>query len=265
MCSSDLTSVLKTDEAMQASREVATRVEGVIKGAQVIKDHYQNDVATVTMAMPIQGKFLQAVMPEAEQSAYIITPRHQRQFAAAMRSLELAGTRFLDTLSLFPQAYAAENLIIGTDAEANAFKRVIEWLDANDASAVSEKLKEAVVNYETNSQFSGLLVDASTVASFELATVPNIRDVEGNVIYPTTDTSYDDIVNKRGVTYDFDIQDAVRNKRVATSPFIIKAQSTYKNLASDLVISKEDAARISQSSSTLQSMSKAGVLIVVAI
>ena len=57
----------------------------------------------------------------------------------------------------------------------------------------------------------------------------------------------------------------MRNKRVATSPFIIKAQSTYKNLASDLVISKEDAARISQSTSTLQSMSKAGVLIVVAI
>ncbi|MFT4821616.1 MAG: hypothetical protein ACI9PN_002483, partial [Candidatus Azotimanducaceae bacterium] len=116
-----------------------------------------------------------------------------------------------------------------------------------------------------NSQFSGLLIDASTVPNFELATVPKIRDQDGNILYPSDNTSYDDIINKRGVTYDFDLNDAVRNHRVATTPFIIKAISTYKNLASDLIINTSDAARVKQSASTLEAMNKAGVLIVVAI
>jgi len=261
-----ISSVLKTDEAMKASREVATRVEGVIKGAQVIKDHYQNDVATVTMAMPISGEFLKVVWPQEQKQTFNLLPAGQRlEWQKSIDRMMVVSSRFIDALSLFPTASASDALVIRSEPEAEAFKTLITWLEGNDATDISAKLQEAVINFETNNQFSGLLIDASGVNSFELATVPNIRDIDGNVVYPTPSTSYDDIVNKRGVTYDFDIQDAVRNQRVATSPFIIRAQSTYKNLASDLVISKEDASRILQSASTRESMSKAGVLIVVAI
>jgi hypothetical protein len=256
-----INSVVKTDEAMKESREIATRVEGVIKGAQPIKEHYQNDVYTVTMAMPISGDFLKILYEKEDQETglyEIIRPG----FRPDIDSLMMVSDILLEFL--VPSAVAADTIVITTDEEAEAYKKLLEWMKGGGPN-VDTMLNQAIINYETNSQFSGLLIDASSVANFELATVPTIRDEEGNVLYPSPQTSYDDIVNKRGVTYDFDLQDAVRNKRVATTPFKIQALSTYKNLPSDLVITKADAERVKLSPSTVTAMNKAGVLIVVAI
>lgn len=258
-----INSVLKTDQAMQQSREVATRVEGIIKGAQPVKEHYQNDVYTVTMAMPIEGEFLKVVWPaDSRQTAQweIMSPA---RMAARLRPILVVGDVVMDFL--IPAAHAADPIVIRDDKQADAYRKLLEWLETGSAENVRPMLERAIIDFETNNQFSGLLIDASGVPGFELATIPKIRDEEGNVLYPSSDTSYNDIVNNRGVTYDFDLQDAVRNQRVATTPFIIKALDTYKNLASDLIITRQDAARVKQSPSTLEAMNKAGVLIVVAI
>lgn len=258
-----INSVLKTDEAMQQSREVATRVEGIIKGAQPIKEHYQNDVYTVTMAMPMEGEFLKTVWPDERRQTSqweILSPARA---VARLRPLLLVGDVVMDFM--IPAASAAEPIVIRDEKQAEAYRKLLEWLDTGSPADVRPMLEQAITDFETNNQFSGLLVDASGVPGFELATIPRIRDEEGNVLYPSPETRYNDIVNNRGVTYDFDLQDAVRNQRVATTPFIIKALDTYKNLASDLIITRQDAARVKQSPSTLQAMNKAGVLIVVAI
>lgn len=257
-----ITSKVTTDSAMQESRETAARVEGIIKGAQPIKEHFQNDIYTVTMAMPISGEFLEVMYPEAAgPTSYNILPDRARQVAIV--SMKRAGNWVIDLL--VPRAHAAETIVIRSEQEADAYRRLVEWMSKGSVDNIDQVLIEAITNYETNSQYSGLLINASGVRNFELATIPNIRDEEGNVIYPGKETNYNDIVSKRGVTYDFDLADAIRNRRVATTPFTINAVSTYKNLASDLVISKQDADRVKQSPSTLEAMNKAGVLIVVAI
>lgn len=253
-----ISSQVKTDEAMKESREVASRVEGIVQGATVIKDHYQNDVATVTMEMPISGDFMKTMFPLAQEGAIADAKPAYRIIVPVAR----AANHILDFM--VPVAHAAD-LSIKDESEADAFRRLMTWIDANQGLDVTDQLKQAIIEYETNARFSGLLVDASSVANFELATIPRIRDESGKVIYPSDDTSYDDIVNKRGVTYDFDIQDAVRNQRVAQTPLMIKALSTYESLPSDLIITAADAAKIMQSASTVQAMNKAGVLIVVAI
>lgn len=248
-----ISSELKTDEAMNESRETATRIEGIIKGAQVIKENYQNDVFAVTMAMPISGEFLEVLWPSQQDksSSYeIIRPE-----------------RFVDAILSFlvPAATAENSFSVRNEDEARAYRKLLDFLKGQPGLNVDTLLSESIIQFESNNQYSGLLIDASGVRGFELATIPKIRDDEGNVLYPSENTSYDDIVNKRGVTYDFDLQDAIRNQRVATTPFTIRAVSTYKNLVSDLVIPKADAERILQSPSTIDAMNKAGVLIVVAI
>ena len=258
-----INSGVTVDDTMKKSLEVVTRVEGIVKGAQIINEHFQNDVSTVTMAMPIAGRFLKVMLDEnkpTESALHRIKPGRRFAFEREI-SAWFANVSF----SLIPEARAAEGLVIRSEAEVNAYIKLVEYSKANPGTTLAPMLEGAIIAYETNSLFSGLLIDASAVSEFELATIPNIRDDEGNLLYPSPKTSYDDIVNKRGVTYDFDIQDAVRNKRVATTPFIIKAVSTYKSLASDLVISSADADRITQSTSTVEAMNKAGVLIVVAI
>lgn len=257
-----ITSVLKTGQAMKESREIATRVQGIIKGAQVTSSHYQNDVATVTMSMPISGKFLRAIYAEEQYPVEQAAALHQHNFDISRLLLSSSAQIFEFILS---GAKASESFIISNEPEANAYRKLIQWMQENAGTDLNTILNEAVIQYETHSQFSGLLIDASSVPAFELATIPKIRDETGKILYPTSDTSYDDIVNKRGVTYDFDLQDAIRNKRVATTPFIIEAISIYKSLPSDLTITKADADKILQSQSTITAMNKAGVLIVVAI
>ena len=273
-----INSVLKVDQAMNESRETATRVEGLIKGAQVTKQHYQNDVSTVTMAMPMAGKFLEAVYSEQTATEALASSNELQPATPLFQIIRTPSVPFARTLTqsmfksadlvlgfLIPSANAAGSIVVRDEDEAKAYKKLLEWMNNSDNQSVHNMLTSAIADYEQNNQFSGLLIDASSVANFELATVPKIRDDEGNILYPSKNTSYDNIVKKRGVTYDFDLNDAIRNQRVATSPFIIKAISTYKNLDSDLIISSVDAQKIAQSNSTLQAMNQAGVLIVVAL
>ena len=254
-------SELKTDQAMQQSRETTAAVEGIVKGARITRKLYQNEVATVTLAMPIAGRFLK-VLCQADRTARF-EPQPPDPGQEMMQFLIGVSGDFLD--ALIPFAQAGDAILIRDESELQAYLKLLEWMQRENGAPVDKMLQQAISDYETNSLFSGLLIDASSVADFELATIPKIRDQEGNIIYPSEQTSYDDIVNKRGVSYDFDLSDAIKNKRVATSPFIIKALSTYKNLASDLIITTEDAQRVRSSNSTVAAMNKAGVLIVVAI
>ncbi|HIG39048.1 MAG: hypothetical protein ABGY96_14890 [bacterium] len=265
-------STLITDQLMNESRETTTKIEGIIKGARVIEENYQNDIATVTLAMPIAGQFLQVAWPDRANTArsnnHLPAPSWSKiQTQRLLLSMGAVGSQFLD--ALVPLAHASSPITIRKESEVEAYRRLLEWMqqgsDIQDGQAIDEMLNEAISNYQTNNQFSGLLINASGVTDFELATIPKIRDDEGNIIYPNEGTSYSDIVNNRGVSYDFDLNDAIKDRRVATSPFIIKALSTYKNFSSDLIISKQDAARVQQSPSTMEAMNKAGVLIVVAI
>ena len=208
------------------------------------------------MEMPTSGDFMKTMMPLANQSAASAEPHW-------LKPQLISLTNQVFTI-LVPKAHASD-IYIKDEAHANAYRDLMKWIDANNGADVGARLKQAIIEYETNARFSGLLIDASSVADFEVATIPRIRDESGQVIYPSDDTSYDDIGNKRGVTYDFDIDDAVRNKRVAQTPLMIKALSTYESLPSDLIIAADDANKILQSKSTVVAMNQAGVLIVVAI
>ncbi len=256
-----ITSMTKVVDMMVDSTVTASRVEGVVKGAVISAENYQNDVYVVTMKMPIGGKLLQAVV-QPPQTGWILQPG--RSFERDLESLVAGG---VDTVLniLVPRAIAAENFYFQSEDEAVAARRILEWINSASPVDVAEALNSSLAAYETNAAYSGLLIDASSVGNFEIATIPNIRDEDGNVIYPNDDTSFQDIIEKRGVTYDLDLHDAIRNKRVATSPFIVSALGTYKNQYSDLVISREDAARIQSSPSTRVSMNSTGVLIVVGI
>ncbi len=256
-----ITSMTKVSDMMVADDITATRVQGVIKGAVVVKENYQNDVYSVTMMMPLGGKLLQAVYKQPEQARIV---RPEDRFQLALRERMATGLDGLLSL-LAPRAYGEQQLLLQSHHEAETVRKLLQWIDTSQPADVATSLSEALGRYESGALYSGVLIDASAVSGFEIATVPNIRDENGDIIYPTAATSFQDIIEKRGVTYDLDLEDAIRNERVATSPFIIGALGTYKNQYSDLVISNTDAARIASSPSTLTAMNKTGVLIVVGI
>ncbi len=255
-----LTSMTTVSDMMVANDTTATRVKGVVQGAVVVKENYQNDIYSVTMMMPVGGKLMQAVIDKEQIAAGSEAPSlletGKEMFVSAIDST----LEFLVT-----PVQAATDFRLKNREEADTVRRVIDWLRSSQPADVEDALQDSINRFDQGAQFSGLLVDASSVSSFEIAAVPRIRDEDGNVVYPNNNTSFDDILEKRGVTYDLDLEDAIRNDRVATSPFVVNAISTYRNQFSDLVISRDDAKRIAESTSTTDAMQRAGVLIVIGI
>jgi hypothetical protein len=204
-----------------------------------------------------------AVMPKPSELVYELRQSPVQKILIGMRNQINPSVVWIEN-QLFNKAIANERFVLSGQMEADTARRIIQWIEAARPSDVASSLRASVNEYASG-EFSGLLIDASGVADFELATIPTIRDSEGTVIYPTAQTSFSDIANKRGVSYDFDINDAVRNARVARVPLIVKALETYEGLDSDLVISKAEAARIQASESAQNAMNQAGVMIVVAL
>ena len=259
-----LTSMTKVVDQIVEGSTTASRIQGVIKGAVPVEEHYQNDIYTVTLAMPIGGDLLQAVMPKQADLAF-----HNARRSWSEQLLVRFGLRAPINQSLiwfenqiFSRAFASTAFVLSNQAEAETARRIIEWIESNEPGNVAEALRASVNEYAAG-EFSGLLIDATAVADFEPATIPTIRAEDGSVIYPSKATSFDDIANKRGVSYDLDINDAVRNERVARVPLIVKAVDTYEGLNSDLVLPESEAQKIRSSSAASLAMNKAGVMIVI--
>ena len=252
-----------------ASDTVRTQVEAVIKGAIMTKDHYQNDVASVTMEIPMAGNLMETFIPKEQTKHSGLTSTangligyelYQAQFTSAW----LAFKQSVD-LDFISKAHAAtQPFVITTAEEAEFTKRMAQWLQQQGAGQAAQQLDLFIKDFENTANFTGLLIDASSVADFEIAAVPTIRSESGEIVYPNDDTSYDDLVKKRPVSYDFDVDDAIRNTRVAIKPMIVKAKTTYKLRKSDLVIGDAEAKILQNNKTIYQVMHNAGVMVVVA-
>jgi hypothetical protein len=258
-----LTSMTKVGDRVLDNRVTASRVQGVIRGAVVIKESYQNDIYTVTMAMPIAGDLLYAVYPESKDIASINRLYQNRIHMGSVLNKISPYVLWLERQLIAP-VYAEELFVLGSENDALAAQRIIDWIDLQEPADIAGSLRQSLSDYASG-EFSGLLIDATQVQNFELATIPTIRGDDGTVIYPNKQTSYADIANKRGVSYDLDIGDAVKNARVARLPLIVRAITTYEGLPSDLVLGKEDVKKIMTSKSAQAAMNKAGVMIVISI
>ncbi|WP_016955144.1 LPP20 family lipoprotein [Catenovulum agarivorans] len=252
-----------------ASDTVRTQVEAVIKGAIMTKDHYQNDVASVTMEIPMAGNLMETFIPKSktQQSGLTSTANGLSGFELYQAQFNSSWVAFKQSLDLnfITKAYAApQPFVITTAEEAEFTKRMAIWLQVQGAEKVAMQLDAFIKDFENTANFTGLLIDASSVTDFKIAAVPTIRSESGDIIYPNDDTSYDDLVKKRPVSYDFDVDDAIRNTRVAIKPMIVKAKNTYKLRKSDLVIGDAEAKILQNNKTIYQVMHNAGVMVVVA-
>ena len=143
-------------------------------------------------------------------------------------------------------------------------KLILKRLQDQDPKKVISQLSQEIAVMESNYSFTGLLIDASEVSNFKIATIPKIRKPNGEVIYPKDSLLAGSQLSRRPVSYDFDVNDAIQNDRVAINPLVIKAESTYQLRTSDLIISEKNANAISSNPALLKSIGQAGVMIVVA-
>ena len=251
-----VTSATTVREMMVTEDVVKTRVSAVIKNAREIGVEYSknHDVAIVTLAIPMDGELVSAVYPTEIASRDIKTRQSNAvlnrafSFFFPIREAHAAG---------FPDA------LIGSEADAGVLRRFLEWAEEDSPERSLRQLKHALDAYDSQSSYSGIVIDARHVPEFQLALVPVLVNSVGQAIYPRDDVVYSDIRNKRPVSFDYHLQDAEANPRVATTPLHIRAASIYGAKTSHLVIPDADYDRIRTLADAQQSLQRAGVVIVV--
>lgn len=253
------------EQMVAQSDTVKTSLEAMIKGAAMTADHYQNDVATVTMTMSLDGRFIQMIAPEVVKTGFTAARWYDKPVQWVLAQTDQVSW---PALTLFPTAGAAETtqkqFVIDNPNQLALVKEITRLLKAHPQQQVLTQLEQQIEFYESNSNFTGVLIDASMIGNFELATIPRIRNKKGDIIYPTAEDLTEGSISRRPVSYDFDVSDAVRNARIAVKPFIIPAESTYKSRNSDLVISDAAAELLKSQQTLLTALGNAEVMIVVA-
>lgn len=260
-----VTSETVVEQMVTQSDTVKTSLETMIKGAAMTAEHYQNDIATVTMTMSMDGRFIQMIAPHAAKTGMSTTAWYQ---APVDWVLATTSNIRMPRLTLFPQAMASDStqqvLVIDNPNQLELVKSIMQLLKAQPQQQVITQLEQQIEFYESNSNFTGVLIDASQIGAFELATIPRIRNAKGDIIYPNSNDLAEGNISSRPVSYDFDVGDAVRNARIAVKPFIIPAEGIYKSRNSDLVISDQAVALLKSQQTLLKAMGNAEVMIVVA-
>jgi len=229
----DSTTLVK--DTMAQSDLVKTAVRGIIKGVHPRSRTLMDDGSCkVEAELPISGDLFSSLVP-------------RDQFQKNIRSTSLEGSaKHHHPLSLLTlirelmitdaQADEHPNLIIQTDDQQKLIETILHILDSNGSQTAKAQLQQALDDYQRIAGFSGIIIDASHIPNFRPAMTPWLRDSSGHKLYPNLETSYDLIQKKLPVTYDFSIDDAMHNERVAHKPMIIRAESIYGKRASDLVL-----------------------------
>ncbi|SFB98647.1 LPP20 family lipoprotein [Pseudoalteromonas denitrificans] len=236
---------------------IKTKLNAVIKGALITKDIYQNEVAQIVIEVKMDGTLIETISNKKNQPGKTSYINNISFFIS-----HLLSPSNWHTLN---KAYASDLPNSDNSLDISTFLRKLQEKIKNEPKeSAIEYIKTKLDSFESKQSYSGLLVDAKNISEFELATIPKLRTKDGKVIYPTTEMLNSEAFKKRPVSYDFNVTNAVENKRVAYSPYIVKAIGTYKSRNSDLVVSDDVALFIKSNAYISKTLDKASVMIVVA-
>jgi len=247
-----ITSTAKLVNLIQKDIVTKTKINALIKGAEIVSTKYVGSIAEVNMKMPIRQKFLNIVIPRKKLKNIISSNLFYYSFNNIFKSLP--------TIISNANASTDNNLVIDNEEQLDWSHSLLNYPGRDLRKPLSRAIKE----FEKNSEISGLVIDARTVSDFEIAAMPRLVTSEGKSLYPSINTSYEYLTNNRPVRYENDVKNAVNHKRVSDNAMLIHSTKVYKKRVSDLIISDEDVDRLKKYiSSKVSAINKARVIIVV--
>jgi len=205
---------------------IRTQVEGMVKGAQIVKTDYLSDgTVEVTVRMSLNGGLTQIIYPTVLQSVPAIAP----QVPVAPYAP--------------PQAPMAPQAPVQPAAPA-----------ATAPQPAAPAVQPTVV-------YTGMVVDARGVGA-RPAMSPKIMDENGQEVYGSMVVDREYAVQQGISGYARDLNAAQTNQRVTNNPATVKALKAEGAGKSNITISNADANQIRASAENLTFMKKCRVMIV---
>ena len=212
-------SEVTVSDGMLSSDIIKSRVQGVIKGGQILSNNYNSTSKSAIAIIKLEmGKdLLSALLSDPTKLSW-------------NEKIQKAWDGFNFITSANASTYSQQ--------DKETIKKLLDDMRERGDAKGSEYLSDVLDNIDNN-QYSGILIDISGIANFEKAMIVKLVDEGGAEIYPSTVLDKATLVKKNtSVGYMYGIQDARENKRVFDKPVEFKAQKVYKNRKSNIVLTK---------------------------
>lgn len=214
----NITSEVTIKSGLDSSEIIKSRVDGVIRGVQVISSKYDNSTKSsiVTTKLELGKDLLSALLSDP-----------------TLLSWNEKVEQLWNNFNILPQALASTY----TPKEKETILKLME--DLRDNSDAKKHLENILKSMENTSNYTGILLDISEISNFQKALIVKLVDEKGKEIYPSNLVSKQTLTKRNtSVGYMFGIDDAKKNKRVFDNPIEIKPTSIYKSKLSNIVLNK---------------------------
>ena len=231
---------------MTKSDVIRTRVDGIVKGARIVKKQYLSDGSVeVLVALSMKGEFLNAVVPETfgKFSGLPAAP----QIKVPSQPL-VAPERKTEPVLPQPQPPTPPSAapVLSVPMPKPEPERPVPQTEKKTAPAQSEPSKPAQeVPAPATVAFKGGVATGMVIDGRGLglrpALLPRIVDQQGQELYVGQVVPRTNAVEQGVAGYAKDVQAAANNFRVTDNPAVIRAVKASGNARTDIVVSQADA------------------------
>lgn len=218
-------SITTVKDGLLSSYIIQSRVQGVIKGAQIVFNKYnkQEGYATAKARIYMGKDLLAALLSDPTQFSW-------------NEKIE----QFFANFSLISSAQASTYNL----ADKDTLNKILEDFKAQgDTDSIN--FIETALSSLNDKSYSGILIDVSNLDNFQKAMIVRLVDENGKEVYPAKRISKRSLTkHNTSVGYIFGFEDARANKRVFNVPLELKVTKVYKNKKSNIVLNTQQIAQI---------------------
>ncbi len=255
---------------MVKSDVIRTRVDGIVKGARIVKTSYLSDGSVeIQVAMPLKGALLNALVPESfgrpvsMPAPQKTTPLLQQPSTPAasepstQKPTEPAKPEPLKSSPAVPEPAVPEKK---PEPTKPSLPPSVPGKKQEPSKPVTRPDGESTTTFK-DGVATGLVIDGRGLG-LRPALLPKIVDTEGQEIYVGQVVTRTNAVEQGVAGYAKDVNAAANNFRVTDNPAIIRGLRASGAARTDVVVGQSDARQLRQLGSTGDFLQYCRVIIV---
>ena len=234
------------DNFMTKNDVIRTRVDGLVRGARVVKTQYLSDGSVeVLVAMPMRGEFMNAIVPDTFGRTST-TPLPQKPSPVPQKPSEIKPAPSVPgpTKPSPPLVKVPETKPEPIKPSPTQAKKKTEPIKPAPPQPEPVPQSGATVAFK-GGVATGLVIDARGLG-LKPALLPKIVDLQGQELYVGQVVPRTNAVEQGVAGYAKDVNAAANNFRVTDNPAIMKGLSASGSARTDVIIGQADAQALRQ-------------------
>lgn len=228
------------ENLMAANDVVRTTVSGIVRGARTIRTRHLSDgTVEVTVVMPIQGAFLDAVVPQTFGRPLDIKPSKPLPLPRKPPEIRPVPVPPQEPKPVSPAGTSGQTKPSSPEQPAPpppVSDRPAEPVSPLPAPSLQG---QSAVTFKGGTP-SGLVIDGRGLG-LKPALLPKIVDPAGREIYVGAVATRSNVVEQGAAGYAKDVDAAMNNFRVTDNPVVIRGQRAVGSGGTDIMLAQADA------------------------